>query len=83
MFVEILSPEKTLFAGNVYGLVLPGTNGLFTILEHHANIIGALGKGEVQVMEDKDSSKKISFKVKSGFVEVNNNHTNVFVEEAI
>ncbi|MGL4346641.1 MAG: FoF1 ATP synthase subunit delta/epsilon [Chitinophagaceae bacterium] len=83
MFLEILSPEKTLFTGNVYGIILPGINGLFTILEHHANIIGALVEGKVQIIEDKDSLKKIEFKVKSGFVEVNNNKANIFVEEQI
>lgn len=81
MFLEILSPEKTLFSGNVYGIILPGTSGLFTILEHHTDIIGALGQGEIQVMEQKDSSKKIVFNVKSGFVEMNKNKANVFVEE--
>ena len=40
MTLEILTPEKKLFSGEVYGIQLPGTVGLFELLDKHAPKIG-------------------------------------------
>ncbi|MEY3410826.1 MAG: hypothetical protein RL593_402, partial [Pseudomonadota bacterium] len=36
MQLEILTPEKKLYSGEVYGVQLPGVSGLFEILDKHA-----------------------------------------------
>lgn len=78
MLLEILTPEKKLFSGDVLGVQLPGTDGLFEILDKHAPLVSALGKGQVKVLMT--SSKSESYIIKSGFVEVVNNKTTVLVE---
>jgi F-type H+-transporting ATPase subunit epsilon len=78
MLLEILTPERKLFSGEVFGVQLPGTDGLFEILDKHAPLVSALGKGQVKVLMT--ASKSESYIIKSGFVEVVNNKTTVLVE---
>ncbi len=49
MYLEIVSPEATLFSANVDSVVVPGINGEFEMLENHAPIVSLLGKGTVKV----------------------------------
>ena len=80
MNVEILTPEKKLYSGDVYGVQLPGITGLFEILEKHAPLVSALGKGTVKILKDKNNFE--TFTIESGFVEVLNNKVTVLVEGA-
>ncbi|MCU0396130.1 MAG: ATP synthase F1 subunit epsilon [Chitinophagaceae bacterium] len=82
MNLEILTPEKKLFSDIVYGVQLPGVNGLFEVLEKHAPMVSALGKGTVKVLADKSGSNTTSFQITGGFVEVLNNRATVLVEGA-
>ena len=50
MTLEILSPERTLYSGEVERVTLPGALGEFTVLRRHAPIISALVKGEVKYL---------------------------------
>ena len=81
MTLEILTPEKKLFSGDVYGVQLPGIAGLFEILDKHAPIVSALGKGNVKILKDKNSFE--NYKIESGFVEMINNKATVLVEGAV
>jgi F-type H+-transporting ATPase subunit epsilon len=81
MVLEILTPEKKIFSGEVYGVQLPGINGLFEILDKHAPLVSALIDGKLKILKDKTHTD--SFKIKSGFVEVLNNKTTVLVEGAV
>ncbi|MES2777203.1 MAG: ATP synthase F1 subunit epsilon [Bacteroidota bacterium] len=80
MNLEILTPEKKLYSGDVYGVQLPGISGLFEVLDKHAPIVSALGKGTVKVLVDKTST--VSYTINGGFVEVLNNKASVLVEGA-
>lgn len=80
MHLEILTPEQKLFTGNVYGVQLPGINGLFEVLDKHAALVSALSKGKLKVLTDKNNSQ--SFEIDGGFVEVLNNKTSVLIEGA-
>ena len=81
MNLEILTPERKLFSAEVYGVQLPGTNGLFEILEKHAPLVSALKAGRVKVLKDKNNHLSY-FDIQSGFVEVLNNRVVVLVEGA-
>ena len=48
MFLEIVSPEATLFSGEVSSVTLPGVNGSFQILNQHAPIVSLLGQGQLK-----------------------------------
>ena len=47
MQLEILSPEKTLFTGEVDSVIFPGSQGKFQILNNHAPIISSLSQGNI------------------------------------
>ncbi len=80
MTLEILTPEKKLFSGDVFGVQLPGIDGKFEVLDKHAPLVSALGKGNIKVLKDKSSTT--NFQIESGFVEVLNNKATVLVEGA-
>ena len=80
MNLEILTPEKKLYSGEVYGVQLPGTDGLFEVLDKHAPLVSALGKGNIKVLKDRTNT--VSYTISGGFVEVLNNKASVLVEGA-
>lgn len=81
MNLEILTPEKKLFSGEVYGVQLPGITGLFEVLDKHAPLVSALKAGRVKVLKDKNNHLAF-YDIQSGFVEVLNNKATVLVEGA-
>jgi F-type H+-transporting ATPase subunit epsilon len=80
MTLEILTPETKLYSGDVYGIQLPGIAGLFEVLDKHAPLVAALGKGNIKVLKSKTDFT--NYKIESGFVEVLDNKTTVLVEGA-
>jgi F-type H+-transporting ATPase subunit epsilon len=82
MQIEILTPEKKLFAGEAYGIQLPGVEGSFEVLEKHAPLVSALGNGVVKILLDKSGKNNSSYAVKGGFIEVFNNKVTVLLEGA-
>ena len=81
MILEILTPERKIFSGDVYGVQLPGISGLFEVLDKHAPLVSALKDGKLKILKDK-SNNTVSYTIQSGFVEVLNNKTTVLVEGA-
>lgn len=51
MHLEIITPEKKLFSGEIKLIKVPGTKGSFEILKNHAPIISTLEKGIVKVVD--------------------------------
>jgi F-type H+-transporting ATPase subunit epsilon len=80
MQLDILTPERKLFSGEVFGVQLPGITGLFEILDKHAPLVSALGKGNIKVLKDKTNT--VNYSITSGFVEVLDNKVSVLVEGA-
>ncbi len=80
MNLEILTPDKKIFSGEVYGVQLPGIAGMFEVLEKHAPLVSALKEGKLKILKDKNSTSL--YNIQSGFVEVLNNTTTVLVEGA-
>ena len=48
MHLEILTPEKKVFEGDVTIATFPGADGSFQIMEHHAPLISLLKEGVVE-----------------------------------
>ena len=80
MILEILTPVKKIFSGEVYGVQLPGIAGLFEVLDKHAPLVSALKAGKLKILVDKSTVE--FYTIQSGFVEVINNTTTVLVEGA-
>ena len=72
MLLEIITPEKRIFEGEVDSVTLPGSSGEFAILKNHAPIISSLQKGTVKVISS-ESDKIEEFAINSGVVETKNN----------
>ena len=68
MNLTILTPVKELYQGKVTAVKVPGVSGQFEVLRGHANIVSALGAGNVQVTDS--SGQKTTFKINQGFIEV-------------
>jgi F-type H+-transporting ATPase subunit epsilon len=82
MNLEILTPEKKLYSGEVYGVQMPGISGSFEVLEKHAPIVSALKAGRVKVLKDKQQNHLAYFDITGGFVEVLNNKVTLLAEGA-
>jgi F-type H+-transporting ATPase subunit epsilon len=83
MQLEILTPEKKLYSGDIYGIQLPGITGSFEVLEKHAPMVSALGKGNIKLLLDKSGSNTARFSISGGFIEVLDNKVSVLVEGAV
>lgn len=79
MTLEILTPEKKIFSGEVESVLFPGTDGKFEILKGHAPLISSLKSGEIRIRQN---SKDTVITINGGFVEVMNDKLNVMVEGA-
>ncbi len=66
MNLEIITPDKKIYSGEVTSVSVPGMSGRFQMLKNHAPIISTLLNGKVKV-KDKDGVKE--FDVKGGVVE--------------
>ena len=78
MQLEILSPEKTLFTGEVDSVIFPGSQGKFQILNNHAPIISSLSQGNINY---KINSKINQVEIKRGIVEVLKNKISALIEQ--
>ncbi len=78
MKLEIITPDKKMFEGNVKSLVVPGSEGQLGILNNHAPMIASLKKGIVKVIDDQAQVQK--FEIKGGVVEVLKNNVIVLAE---
>lgn len=78
MHLEIITPDKKVYSGEVDSVKLPGAEGSFGILNNHAPIIASLKKGTIRVT---DSKKHVeNFEINGGVVEVQNNKVIVLAE---
>lgn len=92
MYLEIVSPEATLFTGEVTAVTLPGVDGEFQILNHHAPIISLLQQGNIKIKgnvileeANKDKFSKAAngdtvLFISSGTVEMKNNRVIVLAD---
>lgn len=92
MYLEIVSPEATLFAGEVTSVTVPGVDGEFQMLNNHAPIVSLLQEGSVKfdgdvvIDEDyaskfvKDANGKNILSITSGTVEMKDNKVIVLAD---
>jgi len=78
MFLEIITPEKNIFTGEVKLVQLPGSKGAFEILKNHAPIISTLTKGTIKVKDAND--KELLFEITGGVAQNTKNKIIVLVE---
>lgn len=62
MFLEIVTPEATLFSGEVESVAVPGVNGEFQMLKDHAPVISLLKEGFVKIYGDIEIEEEVEDK---------------------
>ena len=93
MILEIVSPEATLFKGDVTAVTLPGIDGSFQLLDNHAPIVSILKEGEIKIAANgfnfsketaskftKVDEKTYTLAINSGTLEMNHNRVIVLVD---
>lgn len=78
MYLEIVTPDKKIYTGEINLIQLPGTKGSFEILKNHAPIISTLEKGKIKVIDS--NNKEASYEILDGVVEVKDNNVIVLVK---
>ncbi|SKB89825.1 ATP synthase F1 subunit epsilon [Daejeonella lutea] len=79
MKLEILTPDKKVFEGEVRSVTVPGTMGSFEVLKDHAPIVSTLEDGKVII---RTGSTEETILIKGGVIEVINNNIMVLAEGA-
>ncbi len=91
MHLEIITPERKLMSQEVDSVTLPGTEGEFQILNHHAPIVSTLDNGLIKLNKDvsleekakayfKEINNKLTFDIKGGVVECKENKVIILVD---
>lgn len=92
MFLEIVTPEASIFQGDVDSVTVPGVVGEFQILNNHAPIVSLLQEGNVRISgkldieeayQDKFSKGENNsrvLKINSGTIEMNDNKIIILVD---
>ncbi|MGB0166492.1 MAG: ATP synthase F1 subunit epsilon [Luteibaculum sp.] len=76
MRLEILSPDKDIFKGEVSSIVVPAVDGSLGILDNHAPLISTLKKGSIEITGGENKS----FPINGGVVEVLKNKVIILAE---
>lgn len=80
ILLEIVTPVKKVFSGNVQSFSAPGVVGGFQTLFNHAPLLSQIEIGEIKIVDD--FGKTIFYSTSGGFVEVNKNKIIVLADSA-
>lgn len=92
MFLEIVTPEASIFQGEVESVIVPGVVGQFQMLENHAPIVSLLQEGKVKIkgsftideayqeMFTKGDNDYSELSIQSGTIELNDNKMIILVD---
>jgi len=92
MFLEIVTPEASIFQDEVDSVTVPGVTGEFQMLNNHAPIVSLLQAGKVKIqgnftldeayenMFSKGDNNSKVLMINSGTVEMNNNKIIILVD---
>lgn len=79
--LEIITPEISVYTGNVKSIKVPGKQSPFEVLINHAPIVSSLLPGIIKFTDEKNIEHK--YQNGNGFIEVNKNIVAIFVDSAI
>jgi F-type H+-transporting ATPase subunit epsilon len=77
MLIEIITPVKQLYKGEVKLVQLPGKKSSFELLKNHAHLISTLKKGTLRLIDNEGTEK--TFEIKEGVIENKNNNIVILV----
>jgi len=71
MKIEIITPDRRIFEGDIKSIRVPGKKGSFQVLKDHAPIISTLENGPVIMVEQ--DGKETKYEINGGVIEVKMN----------
>ena len=71
MRIEIVTPDKRIFDGEIKSVRVPGKKGSFQVLKDHAPIVSTLENGPVIIVDPE--GKETIFEITGGVIEVKAN----------
>lgn len=78
--LEIVTPQKVLYSGNVLSVSVPGSLSPFQVLYNHAPIVSSLETGLVKIVDEENNTR--FYAVSPGFTEVHSNKIAILVDKA-
>ncbi len=81
MYLEIVTPDTTVFEGEVASVRIPGKKGSFQVLKDHAAIVSTLEKGPLTIVKADGSEE--TFNADGGVVEMQKNKIILLVEKIL
>ena len=78
--LEIVTPEKTVYSGEIESLRAPGSEGEFGVLARHRAMLAALGVGRIQFKETGAENRQVA--TSGGFAEVHGSGVTILAETA-
>jgi F-type H+-transporting ATPase subunit epsilon len=79
LMLEIVTPEKMAFSGNVEEVTIPGTEGEFGVLRGHEALLSSIEIGELNFTKD---GKRTYYAVNTGYSEVTSSKVTILIETA-
>ena len=79
LMLEIVTPEKMAFSGNIEEVTVPGSEGEFGVLRGHASLLSSVDVGELNFTKD---GKKTYYAISTGYAEVTSSKVTILVETA-
>jgi F-type H+-transporting ATPase subunit epsilon len=79
LMLEIVTPEKMAFSGNVEDVTIPGTEGEFGVLRGHEALLSSVDIGQLNFTRN---NKKIYYAVNTGYAEVTGSKVTILIETA-
>lgn len=81
MILEIVTPEGSVFNGEIKEATLPGEEGEFGVLPEHASLLSLLGTGVISIVKADGSEEGVV--IDGGYVKVEENKTLCVVDGAV
>ena len=80
--LSIVTPEKTVYEGDVTSCTLPAWDGYLGVWANHATIVAAMRQGVLAFNDVEDPNRGLIYAVGGGFCEVSDNHLIILVDSA-
>ena len=81
MKIEIITPDRKIYTGEIRSVRVPGRKGSFQVLKDHAPIISTLDAGPVIIADDQGT--EVRFEITGGVIEVRRNRIILLADSVV
>ena len=81
MKIEIITPDRNIYSGEIRSVRVPGRKGSFQVLKDHAPIISTLDAGPVIIADDQGT--ELRFEITGGVIEVKRNRIILLADSVV